>query len=200
LTSNAKQDGIQYDRSGELTGALLTDTASGQSLGQWGYAFDSASSRTGAQNDLAIRQETPDNLNQLTQVTTGKGPLTVFGQTDKPSSVLVNGVTARITSNNCFLAQVPVVTGSNNISIAAADGDGNVNTKSWTDNIAPGGTTNLSYDDDGNLLSDGTPTFAYDLLDRVTQVTWADGSSLAVSYDPLGRRIEELLKATWRRT
>ena len=105
-----------------------------------------------------------------------------------------NGINAQISSNNVFLAQVPVVAGANSISIVATDGDGNVNKKSWNVSVPAGGTNNISYSGDGNILSYGTHTFVYDSLDRVTNVTWSNGSSLGISYDPFGRRIEEVIK------
>jgi RHS repeat-associated protein len=78
--------------------------------------------------------------------------------------------------------------------VTARDGDGNVGTQSWTVTIPFGGTTNLSYDADGNTLSDPGHTYTYDPLDRLSTVTWPDGSTLSITYDPLGLRNEEVLK------
>jgi YD repeat-containing protein len=60
--------------------------------------------------------------------------------------------------------------------------------------IPSGGTTNLSYDADGNTLTDPGHTYTYDRLDRLSTATWPDGSTLSISYDPLGLRNEEVLK------
>ena len=45
-----------------------------------------------------------------------------------------------------------------------------------------------SYDDNGNLTSDGTNSYTYDAENRLTGVT---NLSITYSYDPLGRRISK---------
>jgi RHS repeat-associated protein len=96
--------------------------------------------------------------------------------------------------NNSFSAQIPVRSGQNPISVTAKDGDGNVGTQRWTVTVPSGGTTKLSYDADGNTPTDPGHTDTYDPLDRLSNVTWTDGSALSISYDPLGLRKEEVLK------
>ena len=44
-----------------------------------------------------------------------------------------------------------------------------------------------TYDADGNLLSDGTNTYTYDVLDRLISVTSAAGTT-TYTYDALGNR------------
>jgi RHS repeat-associated protein len=78
--------------------------------------------------------------------------------------------------------------------VSAKDGNGNIGNQSWTVNIPSGGTANLSYDADGNTLTDPGHTYTYDPLDRLSTVTWPDGSTLSITYDPLGLRNEEILK------
>jgi YD repeat-containing protein len=145
-------------------------------------------------SDLTLASAPANWLNQLTQITTGQGPLTVFGNTNRPSTVSVNGVSAKNLPNNSFSAQIPVNSGQIPISVTARDGDGNVGTQSWTVTIPSGGTTNLSYDANGNTLTDPGHTYTYDRLNRLSTVTWPDGSTLSISYDPLGLRNEEVLK------
>ena len=158
------------------------------------YVFSAINGRARHQSDLTVASAQANSLNQLTQVTTGQGPLTVFGNTNRPSTVSVNGVSAKNLPNNSFSAQIPVTSGQNTISVTAKDGDGNVGTQSWTVNIPSGGTANLSYDRDGNTLTDPGHTYTYDPLDRLSTVTWPDGSTLSITYDPLGLRNEEILK------
>ena len=45
--------------------------------------------------------------------------------------------------------------------------------------------TSFSYDARGNLTSDGSRTFAYDLENRLTQVSGS--AAMSLGYDPLGR-------------
>ncbi len=181
-------------RDHEMVSSLVQITkGSSGTQNRYGYSYDKAGNRTGFQSDLTVASAQANWLNQLTQITTGQGPLTVFGNT-RPSTVSVNGVSAKNLPNNSFSAQIPVRSGQNPISVTAKDGDGNVGTQRWTVTIPSGGTTKLSYDADGNTLTDPGHTYTYDPLDRLSTVTWPDGSTLSISYDPLGLRKEEVLK------
>lgn len=51
------------------------------------------------------------------------------------------------------------------------------------------GPASFAYDANGNLTSDGTHTFAYDLENRLVSRT-GDGTSATLRYDPLGRLYE----------
>ncbi len=48
-----------------------------------------------------------------------------------------------------------------------------------------GGTTNYTYDDNGNLTSDGVTSYVYDVENRLVSVSGLYNATL--SYDPLGR-------------
>ena len=50
------------------------------------------------------------------------------------------------------------------------------------------GAVNFSYDDNGNLTSDGTKSYIYDIENRL--VTATGGASVRLRYDPLGRLSE----------
>jgi RHS repeat-associated protein len=50
------------------------------------------------------------------------------------------------------------------------------------------GTTNFSYDTNGNLTSDGVWTYTYDCENRLTQAT-SGGNTITYTYDALGRMI-----------
>jgi len=49
------------------------------------------------------------------------------------------------------------------------------------------GTAHLEHDARGNLLSDGTRTFTYDIENRLTEVRQGTTSVMTLEYDPLGR-------------
>jgi RHS repeat-associated protein len=60
------------------------------------------------------------------------------------------------------------------------------------------GTTNFGYDPNGNLTSDGTNTYTYDIENRL--VTEVNGTvTVSLIYDPLGR-LYEVLKKTGTQT
>ena len=56
--------------------------------------------------------------------------------------------------------------------------------------IAGGGTVYPAYDDNGNMLTDGTFSYSYDFENRMDSVD--DGIIAQYSYDPLGRRISKI--------
>ncbi|MCW0394723.1 hypothetical protein NB696_000824 [Xanthomonas sacchari] len=51
------------------------------------------------------------------------------------------------------------------------------------------GNVALSYDSNGNLLSDGTRSYVWDDRDRLSQIKQGDSVLASFSYDALGRRI-----------
>lgn len=55
--------------------------------------------------------------------------------------------------------------------------------------IESGGTINLGYDENGNLIDDGINTYTYDYENRLIAVN--DGSTATYLYDALGRRIQK---------
>ena len=109
-----------YDAADQLVSSLVQITnGSASTQSQYGYTYDNAGNRTGFQSDLTVASAQANSLNQLTQVTTGQGPLTVFGNTNRPSTVSVNGVSAKNLPNNSFSAQIPVSSGQNTITVTA---------------------------------------------------------------------------------
>lgn len=52
----------------------------------------------------------------------------------------------------------------------------------------------LSYDDEGNLLSDGLKEYAWDSRGQLTSISGAASASFA--YDPFGRRVSKTLNGT----
>jgi RHS repeat-associated protein len=57
------------------------------------------------------------------------------------------------------------------------------------------GGVDYTYDDSGNLHSDGTNTYTYDYENRLSTVT-TPSHSLSFGYDPLGRRISTTVDGT----
>ncbi|WP_275789082.1 RHS repeat-associated core domain-containing protein [Pararhizobium gei] len=52
------------------------------------------------------------------------------------------------------------------------------------------GTTAFTYDDNGNLLTDGTRTFTYDLANRVASVAAVGSNTVTLRYGPDGARVK----------
>jgi RHS repeat-associated protein len=55
------------------------------------------------------------------------------------------------------------------------------------------GTATLTYDADGNMLSDGTNSFVWDARNRLA---WMNGSTISFQYDPFGRRVSKTISGT----
>lgn len=49
---------------------------------------------------------------------------------------------------------------------------------------------NFTYDDDGNLTSDGIRSYQWDMLSPLTKITWATGKTTAFKYNALGQRCD----------
>jgi RHS repeat-associated protein len=56
----------------------------------------------------------------------------------------------------------------------------------YTATVSAQGSTNFTYDANGNLTGDGTRTFTYDIENRLISATGPDGT-VTLAYDPLGR-------------
>lgn len=94
----------------------------------------------------------------------------VYYYPNKPARVTVNGVPATPTSNTSFEGRANVTAGDNTITVVATDASGNVTTNQYNVVASGSGTESLTYDGNGNLKGDGTRTFEWDPLDRLTAV------------------------------
>jgi RHS repeat-associated protein len=161
---------FEYDRVQQLKSAILAD-ADGATLKSYSYDYDPAGNRTGQAIDLGVTKEVPNNLNQLITRQGGAGLLPIRGRTDEAASVIVNGKPAATKADNSFEARIDVVTGNNPVTVVATDGKGNTTTNHYDVVVTGTGSESRIYDPNGNLSSDGTRTFEWDPLDRLTAVT-----------------------------
>ena len=186
-TQGAAQYGFDYDKANQLTGAAVKQVG-GALLHQFGYVYDPAGNRLGEQVDGSVNGGTFNGLNQLTS-RAGGGHIVLEGTVSKPSTVSVGGSNVAVNAKS-FKTKVNVNTGTNNISIVATDAN-NVST-SKTAQIVVTGTTSqeFSYDDNGNLLSDGSRTFTWDACNRLASITYADSTQTAFAYDGQNRRVQ----------
>jgi RHS repeat-associated protein len=131
-------------------------------------------------------------LNQLTGLS-GGGIIPMQGKVSKPANVAVNGKASSLETNTApyvFNYNLPVVPGTNNVSIVALDGSGNAKTNKYQI-VVPGVTaTSCAYDADGNCLSDGTRSYQWDALNRLIQITQGS-NTYQFAYDGQSRRISE---------
>jgi RHS repeat-associated protein len=182
-----------YDNMGELL------TANGKEAGgvtnrwqeQFGYAYDAAGNLNVRTNNTLFQQFNVNSLNELSTVTSG-GSLTVAGGT----SVAVTNVTVN-TSNSILYADTvfastnqPWVAGNNTYTAIAKDALGRLATNSVTVSLQP--TNGYLYDLNGNLLTDGTRSFAYDDENQLISVWQTNVWRNDFVYDgKMRRRIEK---------
>ncbi len=180
---------LGYNRSDELTSAVLRNDATNATLKQFFYSYDPAANRTSEQIDTAVTSGTYNSLNQLTAISAG-GKTRFQGTLNEPGTVTVGGQPAWMQGGTNFVADVGLTSGTNSVAVVAKDANNNTKTNTYQV-IVPGGTgKSLSYDLAGNTISDGTHTFTWDAASRLVKITYGDGSTSDFGYDAFGRRVK----------
>lgn len=118
---------------------------------------DKAENRTTAQIDNTSTLAPVNSANQLTSLSVG-GALTFEGSTSEAATVTVGGQPAATTATNEFVGKVAVTGGTQNVTVTAVDPGGATRTNTYS--VATTGTgKTFTYDDNGNILSDGTRVY-----------------------------------------
>ncbi len=180
---------LGYNRSDELTSAVLRDDSTNAILKQFFYSYDPAANRTSEQIDTAVTSGTFNSLNQLTDISAG-GKTRFQGTLNEPGTVTAGGQPAWMQGGTNFVADVSLTSGTNSIAVVAKDANNNTKTNTYQV-IVPGGTgKSLSYDLAGNTISDGTHTFTWDAASRLVKITYGDNATSEFGYDAFGRRVK----------
>jgi len=103
--------------------------------------------------------------------------------------VFVNGNYAPSRADNSFEGKVSVTPGENPVTVEAIDENGNTTTNQYSVTVTGSGSKTLVYDANGNLTSDGTRTFEWDPLNRLTAVTSGTHRS-EFSYNGQSQRVK----------
>lgn len=183
---------LAYNLSSELTETTVSD-ATPEVISQRAWRYDPAINRIAELTETTTIPAHYNNLNQLTRIG-GGGKTLVEGTLNEPGTVTVNGQPAQMfsvagTPDWLFQREIAVTEGTNTVSIVATDESSNVTTESYQFTVAAEQTT-LDYDDNGNLVDDGTRTFTWDAKNQLLSVT-VGGTNYGWSYDSVGRRVEE---------
>jgi RHS repeat-associated protein len=168
---------------------------------QFGYAYDAAWNLNYRTNNHLFQTFGVNNLNELTTVSRS-GTLTVAGAASErranyegdygvtgvtvsgtglssgPAELYVDGAWAR---TNATLAD-----GENTYTATAQDSYARTSQDSVTVNLPA--SASFSYDDNGNLLSDGHRNFEYDCENQLTNVYVSGQWRSEFAYDGLARR------------
>ena len=174
-----------YDAVDQLVSAAKTATNPQAELARYKYGYDAGGNRTEEQVGDVVTGATFDAVNHLV-AHSPSGALAITGQLNEAAAVTIDGVAADVDGSHRFSGTKTLAAGSNSFTVAATDGSGNTQAKTFQVDAA-GLSRTFSYDANGNLTSDGTRTFEWDAEDRLVTVT-ADTHRSEFTYDGLSRR------------
>ncbi len=142
--------------------------------------------------NVGVSQATFNTVNELTGISAG-GNAHFQGNTDRPVlPVTVAGNAVDMPTSQSFSGNAALSSGSNSINVSATAGGGSgTTTNTHKLEVVGAGSQTLTYDDNGNLTSDGTNSFAWDAENRLIQITYpSSGNNSAFTYDPFGRMVK----------
>jgi RHS repeat-associated protein len=188
-----------------LLGAEVRDPLSGVLQRTYGYAYDLGANRTleqssthgGAQQEITLSRASYNSLNQMTSRTGGSGGLEVSGTVNEPAQVTIGGQPAsalwkRSDGQFGFRGTAQVSSGANQIAVTATDGSGNQSQATIDAQVSGTAIPALTYDENGNLLFDGTRHYDWDAANRLIAIHY-DGAAgqerTEFTYDGLSRAV-----------
>ncbi|MGP1274679.1 MAG: hypothetical protein ACQRW7_04590, partial [Caulobacterales bacterium] len=135
-----------------------------------------------------------DNLGRVTSLTRGNGVVTGFdydaaGRLDELTQDLSGTDDDQaLTFTYNAAGQIASRTMANDIYAFAGHTNQDVTiTVDGLNRFLSGGGVTYSYDNRGNMTTDGVRSYAYDFDNRLTSVTGGGGGDVSLSYDPAGR-------------
>src|SRR5205085_1462461 len=106
------------------------------------------------------------------------------------AQVTVGGQAARVAASGTFEAVLNLGSGVHDVPMQAVDKAGNTTNETWRVDNGSEGPRALTYDIEGNLLTDGRRAYTWDGHNRMTGVTMGEGA-WTFDYDGESRRISE---------
>ena len=173
------------------------------------YAYDNIGNRSstaGTTHNGNTASYTTNALNQYTSRTV-PGIFDVAGSAASAATVTVNGSNAGVTRHGDYFFKGQSMANNPNAvfsTLAISDGTTTANLAAFLQ----GTPEPMSYDDDGNLLSDGRWDYTFDAENRLVSAQThtalspsilpnADARRLEFKYDYLGRRTQKTVRAGW---
>jgi RHS repeat-associated protein len=182
----AKVFTLAYDNARELTSAVVSGPNPLPVPSRFAYAYDKAGNRIAEQLDDTVTSSSYNGLEELASTQAG-GALLFGGTVSEPATVSIGGKPAQVGADNVFRGTATVSSGTSNVAIAATDASGNTRTNTYQVSQA-GASKTLTYDLNGNLISDGTRALSWDAENRLVSITIGTKQSL-FTYDGLDRRV-----------
>ena len=168
-SANPVDMAFSYDPIDRLTGATYKNGAA--VLAQYGYAYDKADNRTTERRNETVSTGSFNNVNELTALS-GGGVVDFAGTTTEEAAVTVGGQAAQTSLvGTRFEKAVSLPAGTNTVTVAAVDPSGNTNSKNYRVVVAGGAGQSFTYDANGNMMSDGVRTYAWDAENRLIKIT-----------------------------
>jgi RHS repeat-associated protein len=118
--------------------------------------------------------------------------LRIAGNLSEAATVRIDNVAASVDGANHFTGTKTLASGTNTFAVTATDASGNSQTKTYQVDAA-GANRTFTYDANGNLTSDGTRTFEWDVENRLLAVNSGTHRS-EFTYDGLDRRVRMIEK------
>lgn len=185
--AGAQRYDFSYDAADQLKEAILKNAGSGAEIKPYLYSYDNAGNRTDEQADTNVTGASHNNLNQLTSRTAG-GSLRFKGTISEPGTVTISGTAVTVDGGLNFTGYTNVTGGTNTVPIVARDTAGNARTNNYQVTV-PALNQSPTYDLNGNLTGDGTKTYEWDAVNRLTAINSGTHRS-EFSYDGLSRRVK----------
>jgi len=193
-----------YDNIGQLKTATGRESGGTIRLNEeFGYTYDAAHNLYHRANNALMQTFNVNTLNELTTASRS-GTFTAAGTTTSPATnVTVNALNAFLYNDATFAKDgFTLADGNNTFTAVAKDIWGRQDTTTLTAYLPA--TVSFTYDLNGNLLSDGNRTFAYDDENELTSVWVTNIWRSDFVYDgKLRRRMEKDYSwngSTWAQT
>ena len=183
-----------YDPASQLLSAVQKDS-SGTPLNVDSYSYDLGGNRLSSQNNGTVISQAPNAMNELGSTTVG-GSLLWQGHSNKPLySAKLNNQAATISNSTNFVANVPVTSGTNTVSVVAEDTNANVSTNTFQTVISGALATQPTYDANGNVTTDPLGnTYQWDVRNELIAIVYNAGSNLGnhteFTYNGVGQKVK----------
>jgi RHS repeat-associated protein len=188
----------EYDSADQLTGVTIrTNSPAGAVLKQFVYSYDKAANRFNEEIDLGASGANYAGFDQLVG-TTLTGLIRLKGHLSETGTVRVANSPALITGSTNFSGFASLTSGTDVVQVAATDLSNNTATNKYQLIVTNAGVPRtLTYDPNGNLVSDATAfstnSYEWDAGDKLTTmtraITNAPAATTEFTYDAWGRRV-----------
>ncbi len=179
-----------YDPIGQLVKAQAFEANSALRKNEnLSYVYDASGNLAFRTNNTLLQSFRSDALNELTNVLRSAN-LTISGSvTGAVTTVSINSQLAELYSDGTFATPSGiVVTNPSSVFVTRGTNSGGTQVLLKVLPTTLPESVNLTYDLNGNLLSDGLRAFNYDDANQLTNITVAGQWKSDFAYDGLGRR------------